>query len=167
MRPDLSNWPAGKLSKLVFYSLIALTAVVYTLFYLIGYHRPYEENPNYTAPLFTPLLIAFLLIIVMAAIAISIYSVIRNTRRNKGIAPTDNGIPTKRITLVTSGLTLLILIVTFVFGSSEGIIKNGENIETPFWSRTADMFVNTSLFLITAAILIICANYVIAKKRNR
>lgn len=165
-QPNLSKWPTDKLSKIIFYSLIALTVVIFALFFLIGYNHPYEENPNFNNPLFTNLLIGFLLIVVVATIIVSVCSVIRNFRRNKGITPADNGIPAIKIAIAASGLTLLTLITTLILGSSESTIKNGEDAGTPFWNRTADMFVNTSLFLIIAAILIICVSYAISKKRN-
>ena len=56
-----------------------------------------------------------------------------------------NGIPARRITYTTYGITALILLLTFVFGSTQTMMVNGENFTDSFWLRITDMFVNSSL----------------------
>ena len=62
-----------------------------------------------------------------------------------------NGIPARRITYTTYGITALILLLTFVFGSTQTMMVNGENFTDSFWLRMTDMFVNSSLLLLVLA----------------
>ena len=51
--------PTEALSRLALYAVIGLAVVVYALFMLIGYDLPLATDPTFSAPLLTPLLIAF------------------------------------------------------------------------------------------------------------
>ena len=48
---------AEKISQQVFYIMIGLAVLVFGLFFLVGYDLPFEENPDFNAPLFTDVLI--------------------------------------------------------------------------------------------------------------
>ena len=48
-------------------------------------------------------------------------------------------------------MTALILVLTFIFGSTQAMIVNGQNFTDGFWLRMTDMFVNSSLLLLILA----------------
>ena len=52
-----NNKSAEKISQQVFYIMIGLAVLVFGLFFLVGYDLPFEENPDFNAPLFTDVLI--------------------------------------------------------------------------------------------------------------
>ena len=52
-----SNKSAEQISQKVFRLMIGLAVLVFGLFYLIGYDLPFDENPDFNAPLFTDVLI--------------------------------------------------------------------------------------------------------------
>ena len=56
-----SNKPAEQISQKVFRLMIGLAVLVFGLFYLIGYDLPFDENPDFNAPLFTDVLIFLML----------------------------------------------------------------------------------------------------------
>ena len=163
VKTDFSKWPTEKISRLVLFGMILLTAIIFVAFFLIGYNRPYLENPNYNAPLLTGTLIAYLCVALTAALLLVIVSVAKKIRLKKGSPSTENGVPATKITLATAGLTVLTLVVTFLLGSGT---DNGVEASS-FWNKAADMFVNSSLFLIFVAILAIVSSYIIGKKQKR
>ena len=66
--------PAEALSRLALYAVIGLAVVVYALFMLIGYDLPQATDPTFSAPLLTPLLIAFVELTVVAAVVASLHT---------------------------------------------------------------------------------------------
>ena len=52
-----NNKSAEQISQKVFRLMIGLSVLVFGLFYLIGYDLPFDENPDFNAPLFTDVLI--------------------------------------------------------------------------------------------------------------
>ena len=53
----LRKKPTEWLTQRVLYGLIGIAVVVFALFYLVGYHQPFEENADFNAPLYTNLLL--------------------------------------------------------------------------------------------------------------
>ena len=111
----------------------------------------------------TGTLIAYLCVALAVALLLVIVSVAKKIRLKKGSPSTENGVPATKITLATAGLTVLTLVVTFLLGSGT---DNGAEASS-FWNKAADMFVNSSLFLIFVAILAIVSSYIIGKKQKR
>ena len=59
----ISDWrllTTEQISSRIFYVIVALSAVLFILFWLIGYDMPYEEDPEYNAPLLTGVLASFM-----------------------------------------------------------------------------------------------------------
>jgi hypothetical protein len=63
-----------------------------------------------------------------------------------------NNIPVRRISLTVGIGTFVMMLVTFVLGSSAPMKINGATYSDAFWLRMSDMFIVTSLLLIFAAI---------------
>lgn len=55
-----------------------------------------------------------------------------------------------RIGYVVAGSTALLLLVTYLFGSTRPLLSNGKVFDNPVWLRLADMFIYSSLILIIA-----------------
>ena len=72
---DIKHWKAVKVSQSVFYLLMTLIVVVYALFFLVGYEHPYDENPDFNAPLLTGVLITFVLLLLLMAVAVTLFAV--------------------------------------------------------------------------------------------
>ena len=150
--PDLRHISTERMSQSVLYILTALIAIVFALFYLVGYKHPFEENPDFNAPLFTGTLIVFQAVLVIIAIVVTVAAALRCLRRSNREDRTVNGIPAARIATIIAVATLLTAVVTFVAGSARPMTINGNTYTDTFWLKTADMFVFTSLLLIIAAI---------------
>lgn len=140
-----------RISQRVLYVIVALSAIVFLAFYLIGYDTPFTGNTAFNAPMLTDVLLGFMWGLLAITTIASIVAVVRGIRRANRSERMTNGIPTRRITYTTYGITALILLLTFVFGSTQTMMVNGENFTDSFWLRITDMFVNSSLLLLVLA----------------
>ena len=130
---------AGKLSRTVLYALLSLTAVVFLLFFAVGFQMPYVDNPRFNAPLLTDVLAV----------------------RRRGRKPrTENGINVTKLSVAVSAVTIVLAVLSFAFGSAKPIIINASRYDTAFWLKAADMFVVSSLVLLLLAVALIVAGYV-------
>ena len=71
--------------------LLALTVVVFMAFFLIGYSHPYAENPDFIEPKLTSVLLLFMLLVVMGAVAATIWAIVSSMRRRNGTSRTTTG----------------------------------------------------------------------------
>ena len=146
------KWSTERLSTRIFYVLVALCIVVFALFGLVGYNRPFDEDPNFNAPLFTDAVLILGYLFVITAIGFAIWSVVRALKmRGKGDAY-DNNIPTKHISYIIVGGVAALFVVTFLIGSSSEMIINGVKFTDHFLLKVSDMFIFTSLILMVVAI---------------
>ena len=163
---NVRQWSTEKISQRVFYCLLGLAALVFALFFLVGYDMPFEENPDFNAPLFTDVLIVLMWLFLIGGVGLAVYSMIRDYRGAKSEAVV-NGVPVRRIFRITWLGTLAILVLSFLLASSEPMLINGENYADWIWLKLSDMFVITSLLMLVAGIGTVCfgATRYIRKKK--
>lgn len=97
------------------------------------------------------LVVMYLMIII--AILVAAYSMFNAWRRRDRSQRVQNGIPTAKITWAVVASLVVILLLTFLFGSNETLIVNGKQYAEGFWLKVSDMFINTSLILILVAFI--------------
>jgi len=78
---DIKNWPADTVSKRVLIVLIALSALVFGAFYLVGYDVPFDDNANFNAPIFTDILLYFIYALLVATVVVCAVAVVRGLKR--------------------------------------------------------------------------------------
>lgn len=141
-----------RISQRVLYVLIGIAALVFVLFFSVGFYAPFAENPAFNAPLLTDALIVFMWILLgltVLAILLSVFHTVKAISVKQRVV---NGIPTYKITIAVFGTTFLCLVLSFIFGSSESMVINGTTYADKFWLKASDMFVTSSLILLLAAI---------------
>lgn len=143
------NKSAEQVSQRIFYILIALAVLVFGLFFLVGYDMPFEENPDFNAPLFTDVLIGLMWLFLVGGIGLAIYSMWKDYRGSRSEAVVY-GVPVRRIFRITWIGLLALLVLTFALGSSAPMLINGENYADWLWLKLSDMFVITSLLMLLA-----------------
>lgn len=165
---DIKSWSAEKISQRIFYLLIALSVFVFGLFFLLGYDMPFEENPDFNAPLFTDALIGLMWLLFLMAIAVVAVAVVKRNSFIGKEADRVNGIPATKIFRFTWLGTLVLLILTFVFGSSMPMLVNGEEYNDWFWLKTSDMLVFTSvvMLIVGVGVVLFGATRYIRKERK-
>ena len=150
-----SNKSAEQISQKVFRLMIGLAVLVFGLFYLIGYDLPFDENPDFNAPLFTDVLIFLMWLFLIGGIGLAVYSMVKDYRSSRSEAVV-NGVPVRRIFRITWLTLLAVLVLTFLLGGSDPMLINGENYADWLWLKLSDMFVITSLLMLLAGIGVVC-----------
>lgn len=148
---DIRHRSTEQLSRWVLYALSALTACLFALYYLVGYDQPYDENPDFNEPFFTPVLLLFMYVLLAAAISTGIWSIAREIKRRRSESKVSNGIPTSLISRCVAGATLTVFVLTFALGSTQPLTTNGKSFTDGMLLRMADQFINTSILLLAAA----------------
>lgn len=148
---DIKSWQTEKISQRVFYVLIGLAVLIFALFFLVGYDLPFEENPDFNAPLFTDCLIGLMWILLLMALGLSVYSIVKGYRLTVKQEKMSNGIPENKIFRIVWLSTLAILVITFLVGSSAPMLINGNEFGDWVWLKISDMFVTTSILMLVAA----------------
>ncbi len=146
---SLSNM---QIANRVFYVLIGIIALTFVLFRLVGFNNPYDENPDYNAPLLTGTLITLMLVLTAGTLALAVWSFIRQARMNSRENRIVNNIPAHRIAIGVVGGTAALLVITFAASSTDALTVNGKQFADAFWLRTSGMFIGSSLLMIVAAI---------------
>ena len=141
-----------RISQRVLYVLIGIAALVFVLFFSVGFYAPFAENPAFNAPLLTDALIVFMWILLGLTVLVMLLSVFHTVKTISVKQRVVNGIPTYKITIAVFGTTFLCLVLSFIFGSSESMVINGATYADKFWLKASDMFVTSSLVLLLAAI---------------
>ncbi len=144
--------PAEKQSSRVLCVIITLVCLLFALFWLVGYNRPYEDDPNFSDPLFTDVIIVFMEFLVVATACCAVWSLVRGLKiRGKG-EKQENNVPVKKIGYSVAAGTALLLILTFLLGSSDPMSVNGVPYTQVFWLKAADMLITSSLVLMAVAV---------------
>lgn len=70
-------------SRTILIILVALTVIVFALFWLVGFDMPFFDNPKFNAPLLTDVVIYFVYLMLFLAIAAVVVSMSGWARRMK------------------------------------------------------------------------------------
>ena len=126
--------------------------MVFALFYLVGYDLPFDENPDFNAPLFTDVLIVLMVLVLLLALCMIGFSAWRSHRSGSRQDAVVNGVPARKIARITWFSTFGLLVIGFAVGSSTPMLVNGNDYNDWFWLKLSDMFVLASVMLLIAAI---------------
>ena len=137
----------------VLHILVGVIALVFLMFWLIGYNRPYDEDPNFTAPLFTDLLLVVMLLVLVFAIATAVWSVVRSFKTLGRGDKYRNNIPVRKIGAVVAAGTFVVMLLTFLIGPTSPMTINGAAYNDALGLRLSNMFISTSLLMIAAAVV--------------
>ncbi len=140
-----------QVSSRVLYVLVSLAAVVFCLFFLVGYDIPFDKDPTFNAPLLTDAVLLLIAVLVVLATFLAVCSVVSSVRRRDKSSSVVNNIPAAKISWFTVLLFVTCMVVTFSFGSSEPVNANGVKFNDVFWLKATDMFIDTSVILLVLA----------------
>lgn len=151
---NFKRWSSEKISQRIFYFIVGLSVVVFGLFFLIGYDMPFEENPDFVAPLFTDVLLSLMCLLLLVSFLLAIWAVVHTYRSSRQVdeVSQSHGIRGRRISQVTWGVTVVLLIVTFVLGSSSPLLVNGQNYQDWLWLKVSDMLVYSTVIMLVVAV---------------
>lgn len=149
---NVRHWPTEKISQTVLYIIVGISILVFALFFLVGYNMQSTEDPSFKAPLLTDALLILMIVLLVVASIIGVVAVIVGLRKRDPGDRVVNGVHAAKISSITFGLTFLILLLTFIFGSTDSMMINGKQFTDVFSLKITDMFVQTSIVMIIIAI---------------
>jgi hypothetical protein len=158
-----------KISDMVLYAIMAVSAVVLVVFFAWGYDTPYEENPDFNAPLFSDgLIILQMVLVVLAAIATVVGAVNSLTvGRGKAEANDKVNIAEKVAGPIAWGTCFVSLVVGVIYGfmfKDEQMIINNEAWQNPTESIESDICIWSIGILTLGTILAACYSMLGSKK---
>ena len=145
---NISRKPTERISQTVFYVIIGLIA----LFYLVGYNTQSVEDPSFVSPMLTDVILVLMIVLLAAAAVVGIAAVYVGLRKRDKSDRTVNGVPAAKISTITFGVTFAVLLLTFIFGSTDSMMINGHQFTDVVSLKLTDMFVATSIVMIVLAI---------------
>ena len=80
VKNKLSKWAEERISQRILYVLIGVIALVFVLFFSVGFYTPFAGDPSFNAPLFTDVLLIFMWILFGLAVLTMVVSLIRTAR---------------------------------------------------------------------------------------
>ena len=83
------------------------------------------------------------------------YSLYQSIRTIKVEGKIINGIPARKITYIVFAGTFVLMILTFLFGSTSSMQINGIVFSDKFWLQVTDMFVNTILLMLSLSVVVV------------
>ena len=155
---DIKSWKnwrrltAEQLSSRIFYIVIAVSAVLFVLFRLVGYDIPYDENPDYNAPLLTGTLVGYMLVLVVATLALMVWGLLRSLKASSSENRVVNNVPARRIAVGVAAGFVCVLLLTLLLSDTTPVVVNGSQYTDSFWLRVSGMFVGTSILMTIAAV---------------
>ena len=136
-----------KISKITLWSIMGISVVVFILFFLVGFDKPWEENPQQYDPQFTDALIIWAIVLSAATLVImlvSFFMYVKEYGFNKSY-------------LYTWGLPIITLAIGAAIGFSnknEVMLINGKDWNTEAKPEVFNMIL-TDATMISIAILFV------------
>lgn len=155
-----------QISRIVRLTLTALVVAVFGAFYLLGFHHPWDVDPEYTAPKLTTVLIGFQMGILLLTIIVSVWSVARAFLCRDRSERSLNGVPVLRNALIICGSCALLLLLTFLTAPTTPLCVNGQAFSETMPLRLANMFVISSMVLIGASLLAVLVSYLYERTKK-
>ena len=148
---------ASKIASIAYYVLLALSAVVFVLFFCVGFGNM-ESLPSgfYKSPQFTDVLMYWM----YALVAICAVCTIIGAVTAKG-GKVDSNMPTWGKVLAQAGLWLFIpvLVVTFFMGDDTVVrLGTGELYDSKFWLVATDAIIYTIYVLLVVTVIALVAS---------
>jgi len=153
-----SEKSVGRLSHWAMYAIVALAAIVFGAFFVL---------PRFGVDEFmlTGVLVVFLFLVLLGAVAVALWSLVVRFRKRSRQPELNTLIPTTRISWSVAAGVLVLMIVGFVVSPAGSMVINGGEYDNRLWIKTAGMFIIAAAVLITIAILLIVAGYLLNRRK--
>lgn len=99
-------------------------------------------------PLFVDIVLYVIYGLLLLAVGLTAWSMVRSLRRQAGGERMPNLVPQRRIALATALFLVLTMGVAWLTGSTKPLSVNGKVYDSAFWLRVSDMFITTAVVLV-------------------
>lgn len=158
-----------KISDMVLYAIMAVSAIVLVIFFAWGYDTPYEENPDFNAPLFTDGLIILQVALTVVATLVTIGGAINSLTVGRGKAQVNDkvNVADKVASPIAWGTCVVSLIVGVIYGvinKDEQMIINNKAWQNATESIESDICI-WSIGILTLGTIIAAIYSMIGSKK--
>lgn len=143
---------AERISRLFLYATTAVIALVFLLYYFVGYDMPAMWDEKYNSPALTDLVIILMVLLMAGACVAVVCSAVRTIRKVHSPAVV-NGIRGRLITWSVTFAVVALMAVSFLALPADRLLANGKVFDEELWIRMTNMFVTSSTLLILIGIL--------------
>lgn len=155
------------ISKWLLRTLLAITVVIFALFFLVGFDTPYEEDPKMNAPLLTDAVLSGCIAFTVIAIILTVWSVVKQLVTGGSTTSKDTGIAAHTGTL--SSITLVVsVVIGFVVGlanKSEHMLINGKDWNVPGEIIATDTCIISIIILLAIALICLIGSMFVNVKK--
>ena len=156
-----------RISSRILCVLSALIALMFVLFFLVGYNRYFEEDSQFRAPLLTDALLVFVALVLIGTLAVTAWSVVAGWRQRASAGTMVGRVPLRTLHGGIACAVLVLAGLAWVLGSSEPLLVNGMPFTSSFWLHTADMFVALCTVLIIVTLVAAgCSSWLAMRKKR-
>ncbi len=136
------------ISQRVLYTILGITVLVFSAFYLLGYDTPFINDASFNAPLLTGGILIWIYVLIILSVVMMLFSLYNSIRNLKIEGKIVNGIHARKITFLVFISLFMLLLLTFFLGSTSSIQINGMVFSDKIWLQVTDMFINTILTML-------------------
>lgn len=147
MMSNIFQLSSEKLSRYVLTFLWSIAGIVFVLYFAIGFTQPSDIVPGQNQPLLVNILFCVGYIVLACCILLMLWSVVRAFQLRGKQSERVFGLPVMQIRYAIGGLLLVVLLITFLFGSGQPFKVNGHLFADTLWLKITDMLINTTLVL--------------------
>lgn len=140
-------WTPERLSQTVLYAIVGASAVLFALFYLVGFRRIDDVSANFNAPLFTDVLLVFMWLLVVTTLVLVGWSRMKSVRRRDGDSDPRFRRLRNRLAL---GLGAVCLVLPLL-ASKAPMMVNGQLYDNGWWLKTSEVVIDLSLLMLIMA----------------
>jgi hypothetical protein len=145
-----------KYSDLVLWTIMGISAIVLVIFFAWGYNTPYEENPDFIAPLFSDglIILQVVLIILCAFLMVggAINSLTIGGKKNEELTTIADKV-SNPIAWGTMAASLVVGIIYGITYQNESMIINNKAWQNPTESIMADICIWSIGILILGTVI--------------
>lgn len=155
-----------KISKYTLWAGMGISIVILILFYIIKFDQPFEENPDFTNPALTDVLLIWTYFLVAAAIIVTVWSLIHGlTTKGTGTSK-DTGLAA-HTSSIAWGLCAASLILGAIYGfmcKNDTMLINGKDWNVPSEIIITDTCMISILVLTIVTVLATAWSMISSKK---
>jgi len=121
---------------------------------------------DYESPVYVSIVLYTIYALLLLAVGLTVWSVIRGLRRQGKSASTEHGIPRRKLVLATLGLLVVVMGLSWLLGGTQPLSVNGKPFVDTFWLRTSDMLIVTPIVLIAIIGVLMIVSEIMRRKHH-
>lgn len=155
------------ISKWLLRALLGFTAVLFALFFLVGFDTPYEEDPKMNAPILTDAVLYACIGFTVIAIILTIWSVVKQLVTGGNTTSKEIGIAahTGTFSVIVLAVSVVIGLIVGIANKSEHMLINGEDWNVPGDLITTDTCLISIIILLAVALVSLIVSMIVTAKK--